>query len=187
MKRSNIGFEWSYRDLLISLVIIYMAFAVMALQKVIKTPSAINPGNVMVQLFWDPDKDADVDLWVLPPGESRPISYSAPNGIAFNLLKDDLGTSQEAMGRNYELIVGRGMPAGEYIVNVHLYKSSDAPISGRIGVTLGGESPREVISERFVLERSRQEITVIRFVLDKNGRLIESSKHKAFRALRGNL
>ena len=187
MKRSNIGFEWSYRDLLISLVIIYMAFAVMALQKTVKTTSAITPGNVMVQLFWDPAKDADVDLWVLAPGESKPISYSSPNGAAFNLLKDDLGLSQEPLGKNYELVVGRGTPAGEYIINVHLYKTVDVPITGRIGVTLGTQSPREIISVRFSLEKLREELTVIRFTLDKNGSLVDGSQNKAFRALRGNL
>ncbi len=186
-KPSKEGFEWSFRDLLITLVIVYMAFAVLALQKRKQAESAITPGMIMIQLWWDAKQDADVDLWVIAPGESIPVSYVRPAGIAFNLLKDDLGLSQEAIGRNYEVIVGRGLHSGEYIVNVHLFKLiSEAPIRGRISVVIQQQSAgREVIAQQFELERHDQEITVVRFSIDEHGRLVSGSMNHVYKPMRG--
>ena len=46
------------------------------------------PGNVIVEIRWPDQIDADVDLWVQAPGEV-PVGYSNKGGRVFNLLRDD--------------------------------------------------------------------------------------------------
>ena len=185
----NLGFEWSYRDLLMALLVVYMAMAVLALVAVAQTKAteaALSPGNVMVQLWWPPEVDADLDLWVQGPGDA-PVGYSNKSTRTFSLLKDDLGRGSEPEARNYELAVGRGTAAGEYTVNVHLYHSRDRklPVDGKVTVTVQvGGSPREIASERFVMTRVGQEITVLRFSLGDQGDLVLGSIGRLFKPLR---
>lgn len=179
MKKPNLGFEWSYRDLLFTMMIAYMAMAVMVLliasKKVVQETT--NPGNILVELFWDIARDADVDLWVAYAGE-RPVGYSNKSGVTFNLLRDDLGKSHDPESRNHELTVGRGLKEGPYTVNVHLYRSRDLdPIAVTVKVTTHkpNSSPTEIAHNKIILERENQEETLVRFSLNKNGDLIPGS------------
>ncbi len=135
MKKYSSGFEWSYRDLLFTMMVAYMAMAAMALivtSKIAKVES-VSPGNILIELFWDKNKNADVDLWVKAPGE-KPVGYSNKSSVVFNLLRDDLGISSDPESRNQELVVGRGLHQGEYIVgygeatgHTHTYVSCARP------------------------------------------------------------
>ena len=44
------------------------------------------PGNVIVEVQWPDDLDADVDLWLQAPGDA-PVGYSNKSGRVFNLLR----------------------------------------------------------------------------------------------------
>ncbi len=186
---SSVGFEWSYRDLLMALLVVYMAMAVLALVAVTQsktTAAAVSPGNIMVQLWWTPGTDADVDLWVEAPGDT-PIGYSNRSGKTFNLLRDDTGRGSDAMSQNYELAVGRGTPAGEYTVNAHLYRSRDrqVPLEVRVSVTVqnGGE-PVEILAESLLLTHEGDEQTAFRFTLSDQGELRSGSVHHIHKPLR---
>ena len=54
------------------------------------------------------------------PGE-LPVGFWNQSGLTFNLLRDDLGVEGDATDRNYEMSYSRGIPSGEYVVNVHMY------------------------------------------------------------------
>ena len=47
-----------------------------------KTDSSQPPGNVIVELFWDNERDVDIDLWVKAP-EDIPVGYSNKGGLFF--------------------------------------------------------------------------------------------------------
>jgi hypothetical protein len=136
------------------------------------------PGNVMIEARWPDGIDADVDLWVQAPGDV-PVGYSNKGGAIFNLLRDDLGQRADATGINYEVSYARGMPAGEYTANVHLYRNQT---SGRVPVTVvasvkGGaqEAMRQILATSVELVREGQELTVFRFRLDSAGTLVPGS------------
>jgi hypothetical protein len=186
---SNVGFEWSYRDLLMALLVVYMAMAVLALVAVTQsktTAAAVSPGNVMIQMWWTPGTDADVDLWVEAPGDVA-VGYSNRSGKTFNLLRDDTGRGSDPMSQNYELAVGRGTPAGEYTVNAHLYRSRDRqmPLEARLSVTVqnGGE-PAEILSETILLTHEGDEQTAFRFSLSDQGELRAGSVHHIHKPIR---
>ncbi len=146
------------------------------------------PGNVIVELRWPDDLDADVDLWVEAPGD-MPVGYSNKGGRIFNLLRDDLGHTNDATKLNYEVAYSRGIPAGEYTVNLHLYrsKSRQLPIPAVIAVSIKPDRDAAllpIVRVEVDLVRVGQEVTVVRFSLDASGRLVPGSIHDLPRELR---
>jgi hypothetical protein len=146
------------------------------------------PGNVIVEIRWPDDIDADVDLWVQAPGD-RPVGYSNKGGKYFNLLRDDLGKRNDATGMNYEVAYSRGIPNGEYTVNVHLYRnpSNIYPIPVTIVTSVKrtpSESARQLLASEVELTREGEEITVYRFELTDEGHLVAGSVHSLQRGLR---
>ena len=147
-----------------------------------------SPGNVIVELRWADAIDADVDLWVEGPGDS-PVGYSNKDGTVFNLLRDDLGRDSDLTNLNYEFSYSRGVPAGEYTVNVHLYRNGGRhyPLPVTVAVSVKGtdkSSSLRVLDTKLDLLREGQETTVFRFQLDTDGDLIAGSVHDLPRALR---
>ncbi len=150
--------------------------------------NVVAPGNVIVEVRWPDDLDADVDLWVQAPGD-QPVGYSNKGGRIFNLLRDDLGSSSDETNLNYEVAFTRGTPSGHYTINLHLYRINtghlpiDAIVSVGVKPTAGGTIQR-IASKRVALDRTGQELTVLRFSLDADGRLVPGSIHDLPRPLR---
>ncbi|MBN2362154.1 MAG: hypothetical protein JXR83_22070 [Deltaproteobacteria bacterium] len=146
------------------------------------------PGNVIVEVRWPDELDCDVDLWVEAPGDT-PVGYSNKGGVIFNLLRDDLGKRADATGLNYEVSYSRGIPAGEYTVNVHLYRNSAGvfPIPVTVVTSVkksAKESARQLLASNIELTREGQELTVYRFRLSEDGDLVPGSVHSLQRNLR---
>ena len=146
------------------------------------------PGNVIVEMRWPDELDADVDLWVEAPGDI-PVGYSNKGGVIFNLLRDDLGKRADATGMNYEVSYSRGIPAGEYTVNVHLYRNTAGvfPIPVTVVTSVkksSKESARQLLASNIELAREGEELTVYRFKLSEQGDLVPGSVHSLQRKLR---
>ncbi len=148
------------------------------------------PGNVIIEISWPNQTDADVDLWVEAPGDVA-VGYSNKGGLIFNLLRDDLGGQSDVTEINYEVSYSRGVPAGEYTVNVHLYRdmSGQLPLSVNVSVSVkptAQVSAKRILTTRVNLQHQGQEITAFRFSLDEKGGLVIGSVHDLPRALRSN-
>ena len=90
--------------------------------KAVAEDTSKSPGNMTVELRWPDEINADVDSWREAPADV-PVGYSNKGGEVFNLLRDDLGATADLTGLNYEFTYSRGVPKGEYAVNVHLYRN----------------------------------------------------------------
>lgn len=137
------------------------------------------PGNLIVEARWPDDVDVDVDLWVKAPND-RPVGYSHNNGLVFDLLRDDLGFERDGNGLNYEFAFSRGTPVGEYAVNIHFYSNRalapSVPVNVRVLLSAGPDKTTvTIIDTRLILNHAGQEITVVRFALDEDGRLMLGS------------
>jgi len=146
------------------------------------------PGNVIVEVRWPDELDSDVDLWVEAPGDI-PVGYSNKGGVIFNLLRDDLGKRADATGMNYEVSYSRGIPAGEYTVNVHLYRNAakvfPIPVTVVTSVKKSAkESARQLLASKIEFVREGEELTVYRFRLSEDGDLVPGSVHSLQRNLR---
>ena len=147
--------------------------------------AATPPGQLIIEIGWPADIDADVDLWVQAPTD-RPVGYSAKSGRVFNLLRDDLGHVGDLSMSNVEIAVSRGLPNGEYQANVHLYSDRDSarPILVEVRALLG-EHATSIWRREVTLDRVGQEITVMRFTIT-DGALERTSLHDMPRLLRAN-
>lgn len=148
------------------------------------------PGNVIVEIRWPDDLDSDVDLWVEAPGD-MPVGYSNKGGAIFNLLRDDLGRRADATELNYEISYSRGIPAGEYTVNIHLYRNAGGVLPIPVTVVTSvkkssTEGARQLLASKFELEREGSEVTVYRFRLSDSGDLVPGSVHSLQRNLRAS-
>ncbi|MGH6718964.1 MAG: hypothetical protein ACREER_06560 [Alphaproteobacteria bacterium] len=146
------------------------------------------PGNVIVEIRWPDAITSDVDLWVQAPGDV-PVGYSNKGGALFNLLRDDLGDILDATELNYEVAYSRGLAAGDYTVNVHLYRDSAHVVPIPVTVVVSaksaeGESTQQILSTKVDLMRQGEEVTALRFRLDGAGRLEAGSVHSLYKPLR---
>ncbi|MFQ6018031.1 MAG: hypothetical protein ACE5KF_07525 [Kiloniellaceae bacterium] len=146
------------------------------------------PGNVIVEIHWPNELDSDVDLWVEAPGDV-PVGYSNKGGLIFNLLRDDLGGQADVTNINYEVSYSRGVPVGEYTVNVHLYRdmSGRLPLPVTVAVSVKptpDASAKRILTTELTLQHQGQELTAFRFSLDDAGQLIAGSVHDMPRKLR---
>jgi len=147
------------------------------------------PGNMIVELRWPDELNVDVDLWVEAPGD-KAVGYTRKGGNVFDLLRDDLGVSSDLTGLNYEFAYSRGAPAGDYTVNVHLFRNKEKIYPVPVTVTVSLKTPtskstRQILATRFDLETVNQEMTVFRFSLDEKADLVTGSVHDLPKRIRG--
>lgn len=149
-----------------------------------------SPGNVVIELRWPDHIDADVDLWVEAPGDV-PVGYSNKAGAVFNLLRDDLGDRGDLTKLNYEFSHSRGVAAGDYTVNAHLYRNRakvyPVPVTVVVSVRgTHGTTTRQILSKDLDMQRDGEELTALRFQLDEDGNLVSGSVHDLPRPLRSS-
>ena len=146
------------------------------------------PGNVIVEIRWPDELDADVDLWVQAPRDV-PVGYSNKGGAVFNLLHDDLGNRVDVTGLNYETSYSRGIEPGEYTVNLHLYRNPSGvypvPVTVVTSVKRNAkDTARQLLASDVLLVSEGEEVTVYRFDLNEDGDLVAGSVHSLYKALR---
>lgn len=179
-----------FRDVLLLALIGFVAMVVMMLphlaRKEQNTEEQKAPGNVVVEMHWPDELDADVDLWVQAPGDI-PVGFFNQGGRFFNLLRDDLGAEGDVTGKNYEISYSRGIPEGEYIVNVHMYgplpAGLEVPVQVIVSIKRRFDSLQPVIRTEVLLTRRNQEETATRFRLTGDGELVTGSVNNIRRRL----
>lgn len=180
-----------FRDVIMLALAGFVAVVIMLLPH-LNPPTAedsiMAPGNLIVEIHWPTEIDADVDLWVEAPGD-RPVGYSNKGGLIFNLLRDDLGHESDVTDSNYEVSYSRGLPTGEYVINLHLYRNNSKalPIPVKLVVSLKAgpqDSARQILSTDVQLARLGEERTAVRFKLDEGHKIVSGSVHDLPKSLR---
>jgi hypothetical protein len=118
-----------------------------------------------------------------------PVGYSNKSGVIFNLLRDDLGRNADPTQLNYEVSYSRGVPPGEYTVNLHMYrnKAKVAPVKVTVVTSVkkpNAESAKQVLTSSIDLMAENQETTVYRFKLTEAGELVPGSVNSLPKPLR---
>lgn len=156
-------------------------------------------GDMMVEIHWPDKVDIDIDLWGKSPDDDRPVGYSNRAGKTFNILRDDLGRMNDSTDRNFEMLYARGLPAGEYIINLHYYMNRDpsfgdaeVPVDVIISTktkaadefSYNAGGMRQIIMRKALLRNQGEEITVVRFVIKEDGELDSESVNDFYQELR---
>ena len=184
----------SFHDMLLTCVaVLIIVVAISTWQEEQKKADIQSPGQIIVEIIWNPAYDTDVDLWLLGP-TGNAVGYSNKSGTIWDLLRDDLGFPNDPLGLNYENAYTRGVIPGEYCINLHFYRNNGAPLPITVkyritmvdkkadkggGVTLIAEGEGE-------LKNVGHEITLVRFTINDAGNPVEASKHNIFKPLRAD-
>ncbi len=171
-----------FRDVLMLALIGFVAMVIVILPHISESKQRDDehrsPGNIVVEIHWPDDLPVDVDLWVQGPNDV-PVGFFNQNSELFNLLRDDLGTEGDATQLNYEVSYSRGIKAGEYIVNVHMYGPVPSgivvPVTVVVSVRQKYDTLRQILTTDINLERRNQEETAFRFSLTGTGELVPGS------------
>ena len=171
-----------FRDVLMLALTGFVAIVLMLLphlsKSTEKTSEHQEPGNVIVEMRWPSNHPVDVDLWVKAPGDIAVGFYNQGSKI-FNLLRDDLGKKGDATDLNYEVSYSRGIPAGEYVVNAHMYGplalGATVPVNIVVSTRKNLGEVRQILTTEILVVRHNQEITAFRFRLTDSGDLVTDS------------
>lgn len=171
-----------FRDVIMLALVGFVAMVIMLLPHIRPTQKQDQevsaPGNMIVEIHWPNDMPYDVDLWVKAPGE-HPVGFWNLGGKTFNLLRDDLGTEADATKENYEITYSRGIPEGEFAVNIHMYgplpQGVVVPVNVVVSVKKAGTETRQILKSVVDLKKHNHEETAFRFTMDSNGDLVAGS------------
>lgn len=172
-----------FLDLLFNTMLI---FAFLFLVAIVFIAPPADLGNVklkaeyIVSVKWADDSADDVDTWVQDPN-GRILWFRNTDTGLMHLDRDDRGRQNDTIvvnGReitnplNQEIITIRKPLPGEYIVNLHYYKSdSGEPVTAEVSVSKVNPSLEIVYYGKVLLESAGVETTVVRFSLDAQGRV----------------
>ena len=165
----------------VAMVLMLLPFLNPTAEAEIEAEGMTDPGNVIIELLWAADRDADIDLWVKAPGR-LPVGFPNKGNEVVNLLRDDLGLFQDLTDINYEIVYSRGIVPGEWIVNVQAYRLEDpiqpVPVDVQVVVSVkreGEDRPTPILEKEVELRYPRHETTVFRFALTGKGALVHGS------------
>ncbi|HEU4984955.1 MAG TPA: hypothetical protein VFT58_04895 [Nitrososphaera sp.] len=165
------------------LFLILLAFLLLINPPTKEAEDTTAPGNMSVTAAWQ-EGPIDVDLWLTGPGQPKATGYSNRGGSLFNLLRDDLGTYSDPLPFNFENAFSRGLPAGEYVINLHCF-ACPANVEVSVEVSMGERGQRQKLLFKDVVElRPKQERTVVRFRLDGNSNVVSGSVNQVYTPLR---
>lgn len=178
----SIGFTDLLFQILLGFVFLFViSFLMISPER--KKSDIEHKSEYLVILEWDPESTDDVDIWVEDP-QGSVLSYQNKAIGLMHLDKDDLGTRNDTIDTpdgpmviklNREVVSIRGKMKGWFTVNAHMFrKNTDAPT--RVSVEAIRVNPYTIIYYKtLVLTQVGEENTVVRFRLDKNGKVEELS------------
>lgn len=134
----------------------------------------------LVTVTWADGNPNDIDVWAEGPRGER-VSYRRPEAGLIHLDRDDRGISNDSQiinGQtiinplNQEVLTIRGRSPGEYIVNVHYFKSEDnAEVPVTVYVAEVNPNLNVLHYTSTLLSRPGQEKTAVRFTIDADGKV----------------
>ncbi len=152
------------------------------------------PGDLMFEASWEPRIPVDIDMWVKSP-KGKAVGYANKNSGTLNYLRDDMGNINDKTVVNQELIITRGLQAGEYIVNMHFYNDHRkigaprlqyyvpiAPVPVYVRVIKKNKDGTSTVwlEKEVILSSIKEQITVFRFIVDLEGKILRNTVNNEF-------
>ena len=188
----------AWNDLLLSLlgcllVLLAIFLAIInEVKKETKTDDDKAAGNISVYVFWPDNIDLDIDTHLRAP-DGEHIFFAKLAGPTWNLLRDDTGMPSSIAGRdprNFENAYTRGIPAGEYIVNVHAYRGRPTmyPVVVEVEVRITadmtkGKNAQKIVTQKVTVYHTGEEATAVRFRIDDDMTLVPGSVNHVFKSI----
>jgi hypothetical protein len=179
----------SFLDILFNIILGFFVLLMLAITVVnppTKQGAVELKAEISVIMEWPDRSEDDVDLFVKTPASRMPVYYGNRDIKVASLDRDDLGLRSDMLRmsdgtlhqvfENWERVAIRKQIPGEYIVNVLMYaKINPGPTTVKIKVEKLNPY-RLIFSGTIDLSRSKEEVTAVRFKIDKHGNLLERSR-----------
>lgn len=171
-----------FTDLLFNALLTFtflFLIALMFLNPPAKTGIIDPKAEFLITVSWEDGDPNDIDTWVEGPNGEL-VWFKQPQAGLMHLDRDDRGLANDMQlvnGReiinplNQEVITIRGRSPGEYVVNLHYYRSENnraVPVT----IYLAEVNPSMDVLHytTTVLENEREELTAIRFTINAAGK-----------------
>jgi hypothetical protein len=181
--RRHSGIGVGFTDLLFNALLGFVVMFILAFLLInpIARTGAVDPkAEFLITLIWPDGRPEDVDLYVEDPADNLVWFRQREAGL-MHLDRDDLGQRNdliEVAGRkianplNQEIVSIRGIVPGEFVVNVHLYRTHDG---GSVPATVKVEKLNPKVELVFygsvTLEEQGDERTAVRFTVGTDARV----------------
>ena len=172
--------------LLLTFISLFM-LALILINPVANKAEIKSKAEFLIVLDWNAESNSDLDLWVRDPAKNI-VSFREKQAGTMHLDKDDMGAITDiyrgADGKeikvpiNQEVVTLRGIAPGEYTVNTHLYRLSKSgePVNP-VTVQVVKLNPYQIVAtEKINLSVQGEEVTVIRFTVDADGKVTSTNK-----------
>lgn len=158
--------------------------ALLAMKPAAEEGKVVKRAEFIITMTWPDQHPDDVDLYVQDPA-GKLVWYNQRDVGLMTLERDDRGDTNDfatveskkiALPIREELVSIRGVVAGEYTVNVHLYHHvATAPVP--VSVKVEKLNPMvEVVNYRtMLLDHTDEEKTAMRFTLSEDGSVVNLS------------
>lgn len=181
--RQRVGGSDPFTDLLFNALLTFTFLFLISLL-LINPPAKsgiINPkAEFLITVSWEDGNANDIDTWVQGPQNTRVWYKQTQNGL-MHLDRDDRGLTNDTQlvnGQeivnplNQEVVTIRGRPPGEFIVNVHYYKSQDQ-LKVPVTIYLAEVNPTLKVLHYATLDLNKEgeEKTAVRFTLNNQGQV----------------
>jgi len=178
----------AFLDILFLLVLLYVNMFIISFIKMnpAKKDRKVDvKAEYIITVQWPLDFDDDVDVYVEDP-QGHLVYFNRREDGLMHLDRDDYGMRNDRImtpfgtiieyPENREIVTLRGTAAGEYVINVHMYRRTDTE-KPPCPVTVSVEKMNPYVSlvhvRVVILEHNGDEKTICRFILDKDGAVKE--------------
>lgn len=177
----------AFRDILFLMVfsLVVVIFLLTFLINPIPKPDDVPlRAQILIEATWPSGTGYDVDLWGMGP-DGVPVGWGVYEaGPSLNLERDDRGKINDPSDLNYEWMSIRTRDPGEYVINIHLYNEYKEPLPVPVKVRVTGKGDiGEIYQTEILITRRKEEVTVVRFKLDMDGKLVDDSVHNLYRSI----
>lgn len=179
---SNLSFNDVLFNALLGFVVLFV-LALLLINPITKKSDIPSKAEIMLTLEWDSEVADDIDIWVLGPVMGAPISFQNKHSGYMHLDRDDLGRSSDVMmidGEkiiikiNREVVTMRGIAAGDYYINIHVYHKNKETGPTKYTITLLDVNPyKEVYVMQGELHNRGDIVRLPGFTLNKEGEITD--------------
>ena len=186
---------FAQNDLVLSLLACFMVLVALLVTVIENKKTAdkisddVSAGSISVYVYWKDGIDLDIDTHLSSPSGDH-VFFGKLSGKIWNLLRDDLGMAGDTAQRNFENAYARGLPPGDYIVNIHAYRGAPGlypiEVEGEVVITANpnaGKGSQKIVKQKVTLYRTGEETTLARFSIDGQGNVVPGSVNHIFKTL----
>ena len=186
-QRSNFEID-PFTDLLFNALLTFtflFLIALLLLNPPAKTGIIDPKAEFIITVSWPDGDPNDIDVWALGPKNAK-VWYKRTQQGLMHLDRDDRGNANDTQvvdGKtitnplNQEVLTIRGRPPGEYVINLHYFKSENKqPVPVTVYFAEVNPVLKVISYTTETLVKENDELTALRFTLTPQGKITNINK-----------